>query len=188
MSIKTKEELKSYFETGDKPTQQQYEDLLDTMFDMSTESIKKVVRVTIDLSEETNTIDESFKMIDVIPAPGENKMILVDAIKTLVKPIEGYTINDLFGFSLSCDYSNQEISDQGIVNVLYGFDLQDNGLLVNKRYIEPGNNFDIAVDSGFINSGLQIKYAANQSDNPPSAVDGKCKISLLIEYTLVDFL
>ncbi|WP_299434382.1 hypothetical protein [uncultured Aquimarina sp.] len=186
MSIKTKEELKSYFETGDKPTQEQYEDLLDTIFDVSSESIKKVSKVIIDLSGEVNTIDQSFRMLDVIPAPGENKMILVDAIKTFVKPIEGYTVNDLFGFSLTCDYSNQEISDQGIATVLYGFDLQDNGVLINKRSAEPGNNFDIAVDSGFINSGIQIKYAANPSDNPPSAIDGKCKISLLVEYTLVD--
>lgn len=32
MAIKTATELKAYFETGDKPTQSQFEDLIDTLF------------------------------------------------------------------------------------------------------------------------------------------------------------
>lgn len=31
MAVKTKAQLKSYFETGDKPTQSEFEDLIDTM-------------------------------------------------------------------------------------------------------------------------------------------------------------
>lgn len=33
MAVKTKAVLKTYFETGDKPTQGQFEDLIDTMID-----------------------------------------------------------------------------------------------------------------------------------------------------------
>ncbi len=33
MAVKTKAVLKTYFETGDKPTQSQFEDLIDTMVD-----------------------------------------------------------------------------------------------------------------------------------------------------------
>jgi len=35
MAVKTLAELKAYFETGDKPTQAEFEDLLDTMFSIA---------------------------------------------------------------------------------------------------------------------------------------------------------
>lgn len=35
MAVKTAAELKAYFETGDKPTQSQFEDLIDTIFSLS---------------------------------------------------------------------------------------------------------------------------------------------------------
>ncbi|MBW1295344.1 hypothetical protein [Aquimarina litoralis] len=45
MSIKTKEELKSYFETGDIPTEQQYEELIDGFYHKNEgELVKKVVK------------------------------------------------------------------------------------------------------------------------------------------------
>lgn len=31
MAVRTKAQLKSYFETGDKPTQSEFEDLIDTL-------------------------------------------------------------------------------------------------------------------------------------------------------------
>ncbi len=186
MSIKTKQQLKSYFETGDKPTQQHYENLLDTIFSISGSAEKKVDKIIIDLSAEINTIDDTFSVIDIIPAPGENKMIVVDTIKTFVKPISGYVIDDLFGMSLVCDFTSQETSSQGLATVLYGFDLKDNGLLVNKRNANAHNNYDVTIDSKIVNSGLQIRYASNTPDNPPKAIDGKCKITVLIEYMVVD--
>jgi len=186
MAIKTKEELKSYFETGDKPTQQNYEDLLDTLFDTSGSAVQKVDEIIIDLSQKTNTIDETFTITDIISAPGENKMIVVDTIKTFVKPVEGYTIDDAFGMSLVCDFTNHETSSYGLATILYGFDLKDNGILVNKRNATPNNNYDVAIDSKIINSGLQIRYASDRIDNPPKAIDGKCKVTVIVAYTIID--
>ena len=45
MSVQTKEILKSYFETGDKPTQAQFADLIDSCFNLP-ESAKRTVTVT----------------------------------------------------------------------------------------------------------------------------------------------
>lgn len=186
MSIKTKEELKSYFETGDKPTQQHYEDLLDTIFARSESSIKKVDKVVIDLSTDINTIDETFKVIDVIPPPGEHKMIVLDTIKTFVKPVSDYTVEDLFGMSLVCDFTNHKTSTQGLATIVYGFDLNDNKQLVNKRSAIANTNYEIATNSSIVNSGVQIQYASNITENPPKAIDGKCKITVLLEYMIVD--
>lgn len=45
MSAQTKEILKSYFETGDKPTQAQFADLIDSCFNLP-ELVKRTVTVT----------------------------------------------------------------------------------------------------------------------------------------------
>lgn len=45
MSVQTKEILKSYFETGDKPTQAQFADLIDSCFNLP-ELVKRTATVT----------------------------------------------------------------------------------------------------------------------------------------------
>ena len=51
MSVQTKEILKSYFETGDKPTQAQFADLIDSCFNLP-ELVKRTVTV---LNIDNNT-------------------------------------------------------------------------------------------------------------------------------------
>lgn len=50
MSVQTKEILKSYFETGDKPTQAQFADLIDSCF-----NLPELVKRTATVSEISNT-------------------------------------------------------------------------------------------------------------------------------------
>lgn len=50
MSAQTKEILKSYFETGDKPTQAQFADLIDSCF-----NLPELVKRTATVSEISNT-------------------------------------------------------------------------------------------------------------------------------------
>ena len=49
MSVQTKEILKSYFETGDKPTQAQFADLIDSCF-----NLPELVKRTATISEISN--------------------------------------------------------------------------------------------------------------------------------------
>ena len=55
MSAQTKEILKSYFETGDKPTQAQFADLIDSCFNLP-ELVKRKVTVAKSTNNDTTAI------------------------------------------------------------------------------------------------------------------------------------
>ncbi|AXT52655.1 hypothetical protein D1818_18110 [Aquimarina sp. BL5] len=95
MSIKTKEELKSYFETGDIPTEQQYEQLIDGFYHKSEgEIVKKVLDnaddpVIIEFTDGTSVDIPKFWDIDQV-----NGLLEALAEKVTVETNKGLSSND----------------------------------------------------------------------------------------------
>ncbi|WP_298544750.1 hypothetical protein [uncultured Aquimarina sp.] len=95
MSIKTKEELKSYFETGDIPTEQQYEQLIDGFYHKNDgEIIKDVVKdadkaIVIEFTNGTTLDIPKFWDMDQIHG-------LLEALtnKVNTEPNKGLSSND----------------------------------------------------------------------------------------------
>ena len=74
MAIKTAAELKAYFETGDVPTQQEFVNLIDTIFSMSgyTETIVNI--------SSSQILNMGTTPIELLPAPGVNKYYDIEQI------------------------------------------------------------------------------------------------------------
>lgn len=61
MAIKTAAELKAYFETGDVPTQQQFVDLIDTIFSMATSGLPLIYAAVLLQSSTDNPVPTESK-------------------------------------------------------------------------------------------------------------------------------
>jgi hypothetical protein len=74
MAIKTAAELKAYFETGDVPTQQEFINLIDTIFSMSgyTETIVNI--------SSSQILNMGTTPIELLPAAGVNKYYDIEKI------------------------------------------------------------------------------------------------------------
>jgi hypothetical protein len=74
MAIKTAAELKAYFETGDVPTQQEFVNLIDTIFSMSgyTETIVNI--------SSSQILNMGTTPIELLPAAGVNKYYDIEQI------------------------------------------------------------------------------------------------------------
>ncbi len=122
---KNKQELKSYFETGDKPTQEQYSDLIDSYIDAKQSEGEPNRRFVIDetgevlLSPEYETsilkIEKEFFIEDlqkeavyeILPAQGENTLLTVHKAIIDVEintPYEGVTTSPIFEIDSNGEY------------------------------------------------------------------------------------
>ncbi|MGY3795503.1 hypothetical protein [uncultured Aquimarina sp.] len=100
MSIKTKEELKSYFETGDIPTEQQYEELIDGFYHKNE---GKLVKKIIEDNDEAVVVEFTDGTVLNISNSWD-----IDQINGLLEALTNkVTVEDGKGLS-SNDFTNEE--------------------------------------------------------------------------------
>ncbi|MFD2562811.1 hypothetical protein [Aquimarina rubra] len=147
MSIKTKEELKSYFETGDVPTEQQYEQLIDGFYHKNDgEILKNVIKdadaaVVIEFTNGTTVDIPKFWDMDQI-----NGLLEALTNKVTVETNKGLSTND---------FTNAEKEKLASLSVVGGSVTVDN--VLSATSVNP-------VRNNVINAALSNKVSITEGD------------------------
>jgi hypothetical protein len=174
MAIKTAAELKAYFETGDVPTQQEFVNLIDTIFSISgyTETIVNISSYQI--------LNMGTTPIELLPAPGVNKYYDIEQIVfEYTYGTTSYNVPDSDFIRLS-DYSTINFAitekviseEENTITIVKDFYSVQN-LIVDYIYVD--------VTNVVLNKGL---YLEPISGNPTS---GDGTLRAIIKYKVKTF-
>jgi hypothetical protein len=176
MAIKTAAELKAYFETGDVPTQQEFVNLIDTIFSMSgyTETIVNI--------SSSQILNMGTTPIELLPAAGVNKYYDIENIILEYIP-NTISYNTTSGF-VRLYYGNLNAA---ISSKIVGSDNRYIALITDLK-----NRSNVSDDT-FIPEAVDILYGgeadgilALTSDNG-NPTDGNGTMRAIIKYKVKTF-
>ena len=136
-----KETLKQFFETGDKPTQQQYADLIDSYIDSKQEAGEANRRFVIDETGEVSVASEQ-----LIPVYQSGTNVSIDTINPL-QPVINVTGNS-GATDLSYDAATRTVASSTGTDVILPLADTTNAGLQKANFYEEGTFTPTLVDTG----------------------------------------
>jgi hypothetical protein len=174
MAIKTAAELKAYFETGDVPTQQEFVNLIDTIFSMSGYE-ETIVNIS-----SSQILNMGTTPIELLPAAGVNKYYDIEQITfEYTYGTTSYNVPDSEFIRLS-DYStiNFSITERVISN-------EENTITIVKDFYSVQDGVVdvtfVGITSVVLNKGLYLEPIAGSPTN------GDGTMRAIIKYKVKTF-